>query len=417
MKRLLVLLFVLYLCSITTHAQNVVFRSDPLKIYVDCNTCDMDYITQYFSYWIFVRDQADADVYVMVRSQAAGSGGVKYEMEFYGQGRYTNLYSTVDFTTYSNQTQSEKRDEMINHLDLGISPFWSQAFHNARERYFEDTTQVVAQDPEPIQQTDKWKSWVFNLGANGSYSGEESSKSSSYGFNISAKQVTEKNKFYLRANLANNQSEYTYGPTKIISEDETKELEISDAVSLGNKWSVGAFIEAGSSDYENMDLFVSFKPAIEYSFFPYKEAAKRQVTLTYKIGGMYNNYIEETIFFKNTEYLWEHSLSIGASLIQKWGSLSGEASYESYLHDMDLHALNFYFRTNVRIYKGLSFNVSASYKINNNQVNITGGDLSVEELLLRQQQVKSGYNFFMTMGLNFSFGSMYNAIVNPRFGF
>ena len=415
MKKLFVVIYVLIGLNVSVTAQDVVFRADPLKVYLDCATCDMDYIIQHYTYINFVRDQADADVYVIARLQTAGSG-TKYELEFYGQGKFINLYSTVDFTTFSNQTQSEKRDEVLNHLDMGLSSFMTQVFITARERYLKDTTQVVSQEP-PVQDEDKWNAWVFNVGANGSFSGEESSKSSTYGYTVSAKQVTEKNKFYLRADLNNNRSEYKYGDTKITSEKESKELEVSDAVSLGNKWSVGAFLETGSSDYENMDLYIAFKPAIEYSFFPYEEASKQQVTLSYRIGGIHNDYKERTVFLKEFESLWEHNLSLGAKNIQKWGTLPGEASYESYLHDTDLYALNFSLYTNIRIYKGLSVSFSASYSINNNQLNIAGGDLTLEELLLQQQQITSGYNFYMTMGLNFSFGSMYNTIVNPRFGF
>lgn len=51
------------------------------------------------------------------------------------------------------------------------------------------------------------------------------------------------------------------------------------------------------------------------------------------------------------------------------------------------------------------------------KVNIPRGDLTVEELLLRQQQLQSGFNYFVSVGFNYSFGSIYNTIVNPRFDF
>lgn len=415
MKKILVIIIILIGIMISALSQESKFQVPVLKIYLDCTVCDMSYIIQKMSYVNFVRNQTDADIYILVRTQTTGSGGMEYELEIFGQGAFMSIYNTVKFSTLSTQTASEKREEMLNHLYLGISSFFGKAYFIARDKYLEDTTQAVV--TETVEEKDKWNAWVFNVGANGSFSGEESSKSSTYGYTVSAKQVTEKNKFYLRADLNNNRSEYKYGDTKITSEKESKELEVSDAVSLGNKWSVGAFLETGSSDYENMGLYISFKPAIEYSFFPYEEASKQQVTLSYRIGGIHNDYKERTVFLKESEFLWEHNLSLGASVIQKWGTLSGEASYENYLHDTDLYALNFSLYTNIRIYKGLSVSFSALYSINNNQLNIAGGDLTLEELLLQQQQITSGYNFYMTMGLNFSFGSMYNTIVNPRFGF
>jgi hypothetical protein len=115
--------------------------------------------------------------------------------------------------------------------------------------------------------------------------------------------------------------------------------------------------------------------------------------------------------------LWEHNLSLGGSIKQKWGSITSQASYESYLKDPSLNAFSFYLGTNFRIVKGLSFNVSGNYDITNNQINLAAGDLTLEELLLSQKQVKSGYNYFLSVGLNYSFGSMFNTIVNPRFNF
>jgi len=47
--------------------------------------------------------------------------------------------------------------------------------------------------------------------------------------------------------------------------------------------------------------------------------------------------------------------------------------------------------------KGLSFNISGNYDITNNQINLAAGDLSLEELLLSQKQVKSGYNYFFLL--------------------
>jgi hypothetical protein len=71
----------------------------------------------------------------------------------------------------------------------------------------------------------------------------------------------------------------------------------------------------------------------------------------------------------------------------------------------------------IRIFKGFSFNVNGNYEIIRNQVNLPAGDVSLEELLLQQQQLQSGFNYFVSVGLSYSFGSIYNTVVNPRFNF
>ena len=57
------------------------------------------------------------------------------------------------------------------------------------------------------------------------------------------------------------------------------------------------------------------------------------------------------------------------------------------------------------------------YSITSNQVELSAGGVTLEELLLNNQQLPSGFNFNLNLGFNYSFGSIYNTIVNPRFGF
>ena len=87
------------------------------------------------------------------------------------------------------------------------------------------------------------------------------------------------------------------------------------------------------------------------------------------------------------------------------------------LDDTSLYSFRFRAGMNVRLVKGLSFNLSGNYNITRNQINIAGGGVSQDQLLLAQKQVQSGYNFYTRIGLSYSFGSMFNTVVNPRFGF
>jgi len=132
---------------------------------------------------------------------------------------------------------------------------------------------------------------------------------------------------------------------------------------------------------------------------------------------VYNNYIERSVFGETNEYLWEHNFVLGGRLQQEWGSLNSEASFNQFLHDTTLNSLGFFIGANVRIFKGFNFNVSGNYRITRNQINLPAGDISLEELLLQQQQLQSGYNYFVSLGFSYQFGSIYNTIVNPRFNF
>ena len=39
-----------------------------------------------------------------------------------------------------------------------------------------------------------------------------------------------------------------------------------------------------------------------------------------------------------------------------------------------------------------------------------------EQILLQLNQLRSGYNYFASFGLSYSFGATTNNVVNPRFG-
>jgi hypothetical protein len=398
-----------------------------MKVFLDCPRCDMSHVQQTLGHIDFVRDQKFANVHIITRVQLTGSGGEEFELEFTGKGDYENIYHKAKFATLPTQSFTEKRNLMIDNIRLGLISF--RVSHFAKYQHIideaiaqektgvEDPVQVLKPKEENPINEDKWNRWVFNIGLNGSLNGQEASQNYNIGSNLSAKRVTKKNKFLFRGEYSFRESKFTLGDIDVVSNEKTIAINLYDAFSLTEHWSLGTFADIGSSTFENKKTYISFKPAIEYSFFDYKEANTKQITLSYRVGGLHNRYFETTIFTKDKEFLWEQSLELSGSVRQPWGNLTGSVVYDSFLNDTSLHAFNFRLGTNFRVTSGLSFNVNGNYSITNNQINLSGGDLSVEELLLRQQQVKSGYNFFVSIGLNYSFGSVFSSIVNPRFGF
>jgi len=258
---------------------------------------------------------------------------------------------------------------------------------------------------------------VFRVGANGWFNGQESNHSSNLNFDFSARRVTEKNKFFMRVGFNENISTFTFDGDDIVSINSGKSFTIRDVLSINDHWSYGAFGDIGTSTFGNYDLYWSLQPAIEYNFFKYEDSAKKQLLLSYRNGLRYNDYTERSVYAKDSELLWQHSISFGGSLKQEWGNLNGYASFNQYLHDTTLNSLNFNLGANIRLFKGFNFNVGGNYSITRNQINIPAGDVTLEELLLQQQQLESGYNYFFNVGISYSFGSIYNTFVNPRFNF
>ncbi|WP_298419381.1 hypothetical protein [uncultured Kordia sp.] len=404
------LLLIMLISSITFSQDNL---NDDVKIFLDCNICDHTYIKQNLGNVQFVRDQGLGDVHLFFVTQANGSGGRLYEIDFIGKNRFENINYKVKFSTNTDMTRDVVRNEILKHIKLGLVRFWIENGN---------TTNIMVTVPSPENETetverDAWDFWVFRLGARGYFNGEETNKSSNLNFNISAKRVTEKNKFSIRASFSENRSTFTFDGDDIVAINNNKSLNISDVLSINSHWSYGFFADIGTSTYSNYNLFWRFRPAIEYNFFKYEQSATKQLILSYRNGLVFNDYIERSVFGEEKELLFEHSILLGGSVRQEWGNINGEVSFNQYLHNTTLNSLGFYLGANIRVFKGFSFDVGGNYRITRNQINLPAGNVSLEELLLQQQQLQSGYNYWVTIGFSYSFGSIYNSIVNPRFNF
>lgn len=384
-----------------------------LKVFLDCRSCDQTYIKQNLDNVAFVRDQNFADVHLFFRTQRNANGGRKYDVEFNGKNDFEGVDDLITFSSNTDMTNDDVRNQILRYLKLGLVRYW------LKKGTVDTVTVTVVSNENEVEKEvkDPWDYWVFRVGANGFFNGQEASTFSNYRLNVSARRVTDKNKFNLNVSFSENTATFTFDGEEIIAINNRRFIRVNDVISITDHWSTGAFASMGASTFSNRDFFWSFKPAIEYNFFTYAESAKKQLALSYRVGGVNNTYIERTVFGKDKESLWEHNLSLGGRMNQKWGNLYAQASVDQFLNDTQLYSLDFGVGVSIRLFKGFNFNVDGNYEIIRNQINLPAGDVSLEELLLQQQQLQSGYNYFVSVGFSYSFGSIYNSIVNPRFNF
>jgi len=50
------------------------------------------------------------------------------------------------------------------------------------------------------------------------------------------------------------------------------------------------------------------------------------------------------------------------------------------------------------------------------QLGLVKGGVSAEEVLLRRRELETQYSYYASIGFSYTFGSIYNNVVNPRFG-
>jgi hypothetical protein len=71
-------------------------------------------------------------------------------------------------------------------------------------------------------------------------------------------------------------------------------------------------------------------------------------------------------------------------------------------------------RLSVRVMKGFSVNLSGGFEVINDQISLPKGEASIEEILLGQRQLATNFETNLRFGLSYTFGDLYNNVVNTR---
>lgn len=298
--------------------KNDSLRKDALNVYFNCPVCDMDYIKKEITFINYVRDQKDAQLYILVTSMYTGSGGEEYSIYFIGQKEFSGKNDTLIFTSSPDDTDDKIRSMGNQMLKLGLISYVAKT--PLGKDISIDYGTYEETNPENVE--DPWKSWVFTINGNGYTNGEESYKYYNLYSYVNANKVTEKNRFEITTNYSMRQSKFKIDDTTwIVSSTNSKSLHGLYVGSLGDHWSFGGSLSAYTSTYNNIKFGAAFYSTIEYNIFKYAESTRRQLRFKYSIGVEDNNYIDTTIFDKTKETLAAHNLDISYKVIEKWGSI------------------------------------------------------------------------------------------------
>jgi hypothetical protein len=266
-----------------------------------------------------------------------------------------------------------------------------------------------------VTEADKWRSWVFGLNANGSIDGQKLRGSTELNLSMNATKTTEDWRVEFLA--SNNAEESWYeinDSTRITSEQITRSLTNLTVKSIGKHMAVGLESSAKQSTFNNLDMAISVSPAFEYDVYPYSESSRKQLRFAYYIGYNGNKYRDTTIYNKTTENLFKQRLQIIYQVKEEWGSVTTSITGSTYLHDFSKKNLSINSGVDFRVWRGFSVNLNANYSMINDQLSLPKGNITLDQQLLRQRQLATTYQFSVSAGFRYTFGSLYNNIVNPR---
>jgi hypothetical protein len=85
------------------------------------------------------------------------------------------------------------------------------------------------------------------------------------------------------------------------------------------------------------------------------------------------------------------------------------------LHDLSKNRFRVYADVSLNLVKGFAFSISGGYSMIHDQISLPAEDMDFEDILLRRGELATQYDYWFSYGIRYTFGSIYNNIVNPRF--
>ncbi|MFN2400184.1 MAG: hypothetical protein ABR543_16340 [Gemmatimonadaceae bacterium] len=389
----------------------------PLRVYLDCRSryCDFDFFRTEITFVNWVRDRQVAEVHLLASTRATGAGGVEFTVTFIGRERFAGREDTLVYVSRQTDTDDAIRRGLSRTFMLGLVPFVSRT--PAGDRLQISYAAADTSKQASARAVDPWNYWVFQARVNGNFNGQETSNFGNIFSSVSASRTTEAWKLRFSLQNSYNESSFDLGEGRTAANYQRSHGASGLIVkSLGSRWSAGGRAGISSSTFSNQELGLSLGPAVEYNFYPYDESTRRLLTARYSLGLSGQRYRDTTIFEKTRETLANQSLELNLSLKQKWGSVFTSLDGSHYLHDAAKWRAELFTSLDVRLLKGLSFNMFGSVSLVRDQLFLSKADISDEDVLLRRRQLATSYNYFVGFGLSYTFGSIYNNIVNPRFG-
>lgn len=387
-------------------------KETSINFFLDCKDCDLTFIRQEVSFVSLTRDPLIADVHILVTDSNTGSGGHKYFLNFIGKGEYTGVNNEYNVITNQSATSDDIRKTLLKTIKIGILQYYSRTG-------FIERLNINIQDNENKKADemiiDPWNKWIFKIESGGGFQKEESLNKYSVSTEGQIQKITDEWKGSIGAIYEMNHENYYDEGNLISNQQDTKEISARYIKSLTSKWSARIYGEYASRTYLNIEHKYGTSLAVEYNIFPWNESNRRILVFRYNAGISAYNYFEETIYDKLSETLFSESLEIDLELIQPWGEVSLKLDGTHLFQDWSVNQITFESDISWRITKNFSFFCKMQAAMIHDQLYLPKGDASLEDILLERRKLATTYEMSGQVGLRFTFGSIYNNVVNERF--
>jgi hypothetical protein len=359
----------------------------------------------------YVRDPNLAQVHVFITEQKTGSGGKKHLVSFIGKENFDNQDQTLSYYSQQSATDIERREGLSRIIKMGLMPYVAQTSlaEQLDIQYDDKKIESISESQE-----DPWDYWIFNIDLGGGMNAEESVKGYTVLSSIEADRVTEEWKIKNSFELMYEEEKFSNDEEYLISTLRKWEANSEIIRSLSGRWSAGIFGELISTTYKNIQLGYNIAPGIEYNIFPWTESERRLMTLAYLVGFQQNQYSQLTIYNKLRQSLWFQALTMEIQMAQPWGEVDLKVEGRQYPELKDTYSVQLEGEFTVRLSSAWAIDLEVRFESIHDQIYLPRGDASIDEILLKRRQLATTYDLIATFGLSFTFGSIYNNVINRR---
>lgn len=383
-------------------------------MFLDCGNCDFNYLRREIPFVNYVRDRKDAELHILVTTQSTGGGGVEYTFKFIGLDRFLGIDDELRYTALQTQTGDERRSGYTEILKLGLVRYVTSTAVADRLRLVYRTGGSTRPAASPAD--DPWNFWSFRVRGNGAVNAESTSTSHNLAGSVIANRTTELWKISLSTNLNFRTNEFllTDG-TRLTDDSHDHSVNALVVKSLSDHWSLATRARVWSTTFLNEDRAYRAAAGVEYSVFPYAESSRREMTVQFTTGVNRFDYLETTIYGKDKETVADGVLVGAFDVRQPWGSSGFSVEAATYFHDVGRHRLVLNGDMDVRVFKGFSITLDGSISRIHDQLYLRAEGATDEEILLRRRQLATSYRLRFSIGASYTFGSIFNNVVNTRF--
>ncbi len=386
-------------------------NADALRVFLDCSPCDFTFLRQNIDWINWVREREGAQVHLLITIRRSDAS-FEYTLEFIGRETFAGLNQILHHTSSVTDTTDERRRSLARVIRVGLARY---AVETSGGGALDVQPQIARRRGVARPEDDRWNFWIFSLGMNGSYSGESRQRFLSLAPSAAANRTTADWKISIRAEETYSNSTFEFGDGTSF-EDVTRDVDVGFQMvkTLGDHWGGGVGGDFQRSTFYNLNPSYRAAAALEYNVFPYAESSRRAWTFAYFTGATRFNYEEATIFNVVHETLVNHGGLMKLDLKSPWGSSSVDVVAHQFVREPSQYSLTTSGSVNYRVVRGLGIFISGDYSLVRNQRYLAKRGASDEEVLVRRRALATSSSVFVSLGLTYTFGSIFNSTVNTR---